>query len=77
METITLDQALDAVMQLPPQQQAMLIDIVRHRHIEARRQEIAKGARQSITAFRKGMLNPQPIQAIITELRESLDETTE
>ncbi len=73
----TLEQAIDTVMQLSPQQQEMLIDIISHRRIEERRKEIAKDARESLAAFRAGKLKSQPMQNIIRQLHESLNETDE
>jgi hypothetical protein len=77
MNTISLDEALETVMQLPPEQQEMLIDIVRHRQIERQRQEIADNAQESLAAFRAGELKPQSASEVITELRRSLDEADE
>lgn len=77
MNVTTLDQAIDTVMQLPLDQQEMLIDIVRSRHIENRRKEIAKDAQESIAAFHTGKLKSQPANEIITELRQALNETIE
>ncbi len=77
MNTITLDQVIDTVMQLPFEQQEMLIDIIRRRHIENRRKEMAKDAQESIASFHAGKLKPQPIAEIITDLRRPLDETVE
>ena len=74
MSLITLDQAIDAVMQLPLEQQEMLIDIVRSRHIESRRRDMAKDAQESLAAFHAGALKAQPLREIITELRQSLAE---
>jgi hypothetical protein len=74
---VTLEQAIDAVMQLPLEQQDMLIEIIRNRRIEQRREEIASDARQAIAAFHAGQLKPQPVDSIITELRQSLDEPDE
>ncbi len=73
----TLDQALDAVMQLPLNQQEALLEIVRRRHIERRREEIAKDARESISAFHMGKLKPQPVEEIISDLRQFLEESDE
>lgn len=71
---VTLDKALDTVMQLPPDQQEMLVEIVRKRHIEKRRQEMASAAQLSIEAVKEGHLTPQPLADIIDELRQSLNE---
>jgi hypothetical protein len=74
---VTLDQAIDTVMQLPLEQQDMLIEIIRNRRIEQRREEIASDAQQTIAALQAGHLKPQPVDQIITELRQSLDEPDE
>ena len=66
MSDITLDTVLDTVMELPLEQQEMLLDIVRKRHIERRRQEIARDAQESLAAFRAGQLRPQ--SAFATQL---------
>jgi hypothetical protein len=75
MSTITLDKALDTIMQLPLEQQDMLIEIWYKRRIETRRQEIAKDAQDTLAAFRSGQYKPQPVTRIIAELRSSLTET--
>jgi hypothetical protein len=69
----TLEQALDAVSHLPSEQQEMLIDIVKHRLVEARRNDIAQSAKEAIAAFHNGELSPQPVDDIIAELRETLE----
>lgn len=73
----TLDYALDTVMQLPVEQQEMLVEIVRKRHIERRREAIAREAQASIAAFHVGKLQPQPVEVIIEELQQSLEELDE
>lgn len=70
---VTLDQALDTAMQLPPDQQEMLIQILQNRKIEARREEIAQDAQLSMTEFHSGQLTPQTAEAAIAELRQSLN----
>jgi hypothetical protein len=71
---ITLDQALDTVMQLPPDQQEMLIQLMKNRRIEARREEIAQEAKSSIATFHAGQLAPQTAEEAISELRQSLND---
>jgi hypothetical protein len=73
----TLDRALETVMQLSLDQQELLIEIVRQRHLEASRDEIARDAQESIAAFRAGKLKPQSAEAVIAELRRSLSEDPE
>ena len=71
MTTVTLDQAIDTVLQLPPEQREMLVDILRRRQIEARRQEIATEARSSIALFRQGKLKAQSAEGVIADLHEA------
>jgi hypothetical protein len=74
---VTLDQALDAAMQLPPAQQEMLIQLLHNRRIESQREEIAQNAQLSIAAFHSGQLKPQTAEEVISELRQSLDDVEE
>lgn len=73
----TLDRALETVMQLSLDQQKLLIEIVCQRHIEASRDEIARDAQESIAAFKAGKLKPQSAQAVIAELRRSLNDDSD
>jgi hypothetical protein len=68
----TLDQALEIATQLPIEQQEMLIDILQRRRIDQRREEIAVAAKAAIADFHAGKLQPQPLDAIIQELRQSI-----
>jgi hypothetical protein len=70
----SLEDALNTVSQLTPEQQAMLVEIIHNRLVEARRREIAVDAKASIAAFRAGHLQPQPATAIIAELQSLSDE---
>jgi hypothetical protein len=74
---VTLDQALDAAMRLPPDQQEMLIQLLHNRRIESQREEIAQNAQLSIAAFHSGQLKPQTAEEAISELRQSLDNVEE
>lgn len=71
---VTLDQAIDAAMQLPPEQQEMLMEIIHKRQVEARRQEIADDAQESLANFREGKLKPQSVPEIIEELRQAVED---
>ena len=73
--TVTLDQAIDTAMQLPPAQRDMLLEILRSRRIEARRAEIAADARDSIAAFRAGELKTGSAEEVIAELRQTLEDS--
>ncbi|RUR86905.1 hypothetical protein ACF3DV_13075 [Chlorogloeopsis fritschii PCC 9212] len=71
----TLDQVLESALQLPYEQQEMLIKILQNRHHQSRRAEIATDAQQSLADFRAGKFPSQSAQSVITELRQSLDDT--
>lgn len=71
---VTLDQAIDAAMQLPPEQQEMLMEILHKRQIEARRQKIADDAQKSLADFREGKLKPQSALESIEELRQVVED---
>lgn len=66
---INFDQILDEVMELPEDQQDMLVDIVRHHRIEAQRKDIAEAASKSLALFHSSQLKPQPVEDIIKKLR--------
>ena len=65
----TLNEVLDAVMGLPAEQQEMLVQIVRQRTIENRREEIAQAVQESISEFRSGKLKVQSAAEVISDLR--------
>ena len=73
-QPMTLNQAIDTVTQLPPQQQEMLMDILQHRLSEARRHEIAEAAQQAQADFQQGRLTAQSADAIIQDLHQSLED---
>jgi hypothetical protein len=53
-ETSALQEALDIVESLPPDDQETLIDLIRHRLIEKRRAEIALNAEETLQAVHDG-----------------------
>jgi hypothetical protein len=70
---ITLDQALDIIMQLEYEQKEMLLDILRKRQIEERREEIAQNAEEAIRAFQAGELKTETAEDLINRLHASLE----
>jgi hypothetical protein len=72
--TLTLDQVIDSAMQLPPDQQEMLVSILHKRQIESRRREIALDAQEALIAYRDGELDAQPAEEAIRELRQALED---
>ena len=71
---MTFEQVIETIRQFPAEQQEMLIDLIRGWRTEARRREIARDAQESLAAFRSGQLEPQSAQAVVTELRQSLED---
>lgn len=70
----TLSQILEDALQLPDEQQAILVKILQNRYSEKRREEIAADAQSTLADFKAGKFQPQPVEDIIAELRQSLDE---
>ena len=70
----TLDQVLENALQLPYEQQEMLIKILQNRHHENRRAEIAIDAQQSLADFRTGKFRPQSAKDVVIALRQFLHE---
>ncbi|HEY9772162.1 MAG TPA: hypothetical protein V6C71_27260 [Coleofasciculaceae cyanobacterium] len=69
---MSLDKVLDEAMDLPLEQQEMLIQILQRRMIERRRDEIATDAAATLAEFRAGKLKAQTANEAIASLRESL-----
>jgi hypothetical protein len=61
----TLNQVLEMALQLPYEQQEMLIQILRNRHHESRRPEVATDVRQTLADFRAGKFQPQSAEILI------------
>ena len=68
-----LDQILDEAMALQPNQQDMLMEILKRRIIERRRDEIAQDAKESLAEFRSGKLKSQTASEAIADLRSFLE----
>jgi transcriptional regulator with AAA-type ATPase domain len=68
----SLDKVLDEAMDLPLEQQEMLIQILQRRMIERRRDEIATDAAATLAEFRAGKLKAQTANEAIASLREFL-----
>lgn len=68
-----LDRVLEAAMELPLEQQEMLVHIIKNRIIESRRDEIASDAAVSIAEFTVGRFKVQTASEAIQELREYIN----
>jgi hypothetical protein len=73
----TLDQVLDTALNLPREQQEILITILQNRHYESRRAMIAEEAQTSLADFRAGKFQPQTAESLILALRQSLQDNAD
>lgn len=71
---ITLEEALNTVIQLSPEQQEILIQVIGNRILQTRREEISKDAQEAIKAFHQGQLVPKSAEDVIAQLRTALIE---
>lgn len=69
MPASTLDCILTEAEALPPDEQAMLEELLRGRRIETWRRETAAEAKKAVRAFRSGKLKTQSAQEVIARLR--------
>jgi len=70
MHSSGFQQAIDAVEQLAPDEQAMLIEIVRQHLIEERRMEIAAEISESRSAYERGDVTRGTAEDLLKELSE-------
>jgi hypothetical protein len=66
---MTIDQALNDIMQLDYTSREMLLEILLKRQTEARRDQIAKSAEQAIKGFHAGNFTPMSAEEAIKLLQ--------
>lgn len=66
----TIDSALDEFMQLDFNTREMLLDIMRKRQSEARRQGIARNAKGALRDYRAGKLKKESASELIDRLAQ-------
>lgn len=76
-DMVTLADALEVVEQLAEEDLEMLVDIVRNRQIERRRDEIARDAQATLAEYREGKLKSMTAEEAIALLRADLDSSDE
>lgn len=64
----TIDSALQDIMQLDYNSREMLLEILQKRQIEARRNDIAKSAKQSLKDYHSGKTVPVTADEVINKL---------
>ena len=67
-EMSLLQQALDLVESLPPDEQETLIDLIRRRLVERRRAEIARNAEETLQAVRDGRAHYGSVEELQRDL---------
>lgn len=70
---VTLDEALDVVMELSIDEQEMLLDIFNKRRIASRRAEIAESLSEAKRAWQAGELKVQTDDELVVDLQGSLE----
>jgi len=63
-------QAIETVEQLPSDDQALLIEIIRQRLIDQRRSEIAEEIKEARIAYRKGKVHRGSVEDLMKEVSE-------
>jgi hypothetical protein len=74
---MTFESVLEAVSQLPREQQEILADIVKKRCVEVRRQEFLRECQEGLAEYREGNLKSMTVEEAITELHRYLQEDEE
>lgn len=63
-----LDQILDEIASLSLEDQEMLLNIVRNRHTEKKREQILRDSRETMRAYKKGLAKMGTIDDLMKDL---------
>jgi hypothetical protein len=63
-----LDQILDEIASLSLEAQEILLNIVRQRHTERKREQILRDSRKTMRAYRKGMVKKGTVDDLMKDL---------
>lgn len=69
-QTVTFQEALEIIESLPEYQQEDLIDIIRHRLIEQRRQFLAESIREAREEYGRGEVKKGTVDDLMRDLSE-------
>lgn len=72
MNTVTLDSALDTVMQLPLEERNALLSILRGRQKEALHEEWHREAEEALAQYHRGELKAQTVEEIMADLERDI-----
>ncbi|MFA5779653.1 MAG: hypothetical protein WC947_05920 [Elusimicrobiota bacterium] len=67
-QTITFQKAVDIIDSLPEEQQESIIDIVRHRLLEHRREKIAQNIKKARKEFSAGKIRRGTVKELMREI---------
>ena len=65
---VTIDSTLEDIMQLDYASREMLLEILQKRQVEARRDEMAKAAKQSLKEYHSGKITPLDADEVVRKL---------
>jgi DNA-binding NtrC family response regulator len=63
-----LDRILDEIGALSLDEQEMLINIIKQRHIEKKREQILRDSRQTLRAYKKGLAKRGTVDDLMKDL---------
>jgi hypothetical protein len=63
-----LDQILDEIASLSLDEQEMLINIIKQRHIERKREQILRDSRETLRAYKKGQAKRGTVDDLLKDL---------
>jgi len=63
-----LDQILDEIASLSLDEQEMLLNIVKQRHIERKREQILRDSRETMRAYNKGLAREGTVADLLKDL---------
>ena len=70
MESVTFQEVLEIIETLPEEQRESIIEIVRHRLIEERRERLAQRIREAREEYNRGEVNQGTVDDLMHELSE-------
>ena len=69
-QTVAFQEALDVIESLPEYQQESLVDIIRHRIIEHRRELLVENIREARKEYARGEVREGTVDDLMRELSE-------
>jgi DNA-binding NtrC family response regulator len=64
-----LDQILDEIASLSLDEQEMLLNIIKQRHIERKREQILKDSRETMRAYKRGLAKKGTVDDLMRDLK--------